>query len=252
MSHHQAAPFRVNRQSEPSAKGKVRVLMYHRIGAPRYGAFEKGTVATERFLRQLTVMRTLGYKFWSLDAVASWLSEGNPADLRGVVLTFDDGFGDLYTEAFPALAEIGAGAVIYLLSDMKEDAWRRAKFPDPLPLLTWPQVREMARTGIVFGSHARTHRRLTECGPQELREEVSGSKKRIEDEIGRAVRHFAYPYGVHDERTVDAVREAGYATACTTQKGSVRPGADPLRLPRWSVGKRMGALRFLLRMTVRS
>ena len=75
--------------------------------------------------------------------------------------------------------------------------------------------------------------------------------KRIEDELGRPVRHFAYPYGKHDQRVVDAVREAGYVTACTTVRGAVREGADPFLLPRLTIGKRMGMARFLLRLTIR-
>ena len=66
------------------------------------------------------------------------------------------------------------------------------------------------------------------------------------------MRHFCYPYGAWNERVVDVVRQAGYVTACTTSKGSVRLDTDPLRLPRLTVGKRMGMCRFLLRLTVRS
>ena len=80
----------------------------------------------------------------------------------------------------------------------------------------------------------------------------SAKLTRIEDELGTEVRHFCYPYGDFDDRVVAAVGEAGYTTAVTTRRGAVRSGADPLRLPRLTVGKRMGIVRFLVRVTVRS
>ena len=232
---------------------KVRVLTYHRIGAPRGGkSYEALTIPPQRFRRQLAVMRWLGRNFVGLDEVAAWLGNGPAMPPRATVVAFDDGFGGLYEHAFKPLVESGIPAVVYLLSDLREDAWRRAKSPQPLKLLDWPRIKEMADAGIVFGSHTRTHARLTECAPEDLRSEVVDSKKIIEDRLGREVRHFCYPFGAFDDRVVGAVGEAGYATACTTRRGTILHGADPLRLPRLTIGKRMGLLRFLLRITIRS
>lgn len=232
------------------ACGKARILTYHRIGLPRYGPYERCTVPPGRFLRQLRVLRALRYKFSTLDAVALWLRSGGRMDRGAVILTFDDGYAELYDRVFPLLREIGAGAVVYLVSGMEADLWRHDS-REPLPLLTWPQIREMADAGFVFGSHTATHCDLTRCTARELHEEVRGSKMRIEDELDREVRHLSYPYGACNDRVVDAVREAGYATACTTRKSAVRPGADPLALPRLTVGKRMGIIRFLMRLSYR-
>jgi peptidoglycan/xylan/chitin deacetylase (PgdA/CDA1 family) len=109
----------------------------------------------------------------------------------------------------------------------------------------------MAAAGIVFGSHSLTHARLTRCNAEQLRAEVMDSKKMIEDQIGRSVNHFCYPYGDFDQRIQQMVQEAGYHTACTTEKGVVLPGTNPWRLPRLAVGKRMRLERFLLRLALR-
>jgi peptidoglycan/xylan/chitin deacetylase (PgdA/CDA1 family) len=241
--------------SETHAKAenarKVRILTYHRVGLPRGGRTEPLTVPPDRFARQMRMLRRLGYAAVGMDEVAGWLG-GAALPARVAALTFDDGYGDLYESVFPLLAEMKLSATIYVVSDMEDAAWRRDSSPHPLPLLTAAQMREMAAGGVTFGSHTRTHRRLTECPPPELREEVAGSRKKIEDVLGREVRHFCYPYGAFDDRVVDAVRDAGYRTAVTTVKDSVRPGADPLRLPRWNVGRRAGMIKFFLRLTLRS
>jgi len=231
---------------------KVRILTYHRIGVPRGGrSYEALTVPPGRFAVQIGLLQRLGYHITGLDEVAAWLGNRRPLRSRPTVLTFDDGFADLYEHAFPRLARAGVPAVVYLVSDLREDVWRRESSPESLRLLDWRRIVEMADAGIVFGSHTRTHPRLTECTPDQLRAEVLDAKKIIEDHLGREVKHFCYPFGAYDERVVDAVREAGYATACTTRRGVVRQGADPLRLPRLTIGKRMGVVRFLLRITVR-
>jgi len=232
---------------------KVRILTYHRVGVPRGGrSYEALTVPPNRFKQQIALLRYMGYHLTDLDQVGAWLGDGRSLPARTTVLTFDDGFDDLYEYAFPLLAQAHTPAVVYLVSDLHEDGWRRRKSPNPLKLLGWPHIREMAEAGITFGSHTCTHARLTECSGQELRREVVDSRKAIADQLGSEVRHFCYPFGAYDDRVVAAVREAGYVTACTTVRGAVPHGADPLRLPRLTIGKRMGIVRFILRTTIRS
>jgi peptidoglycan/xylan/chitin deacetylase (PgdA/CDA1 family) len=230
---------------------KVRILTYHRVGLPRAGRWEHSTVPPRRFKRQVRTLRFLGSEFRRMDDVADWLGGRPPPGRRPVVLTFDDGYADLHEHLLPLLTERAIRATVFLVPGRTCNDWSRQSAGGLRPLLSWPQIREMADAGVDFGSHGLTHVRLPECGEQQLRAEVADSRKRIEDRLGRAVRHFAYPYGKLNERVVDAVREAGYSTGCTTTKGAVVAGADPFRLPRLTVGKRMGMVRFLLRFTVR-
>lgn len=232
---------------------KVRILTYHRVGPPRGGRkFEPLTVPPNRFRRQLRLLEALGATFVSLDLVADWLEGKAGLPPRATVLTFDDGFDDLYRHAFPLLAERSVPAMIYVVPDRQDDGWRRDRSPGPLKLLSWPRIREMADAGLQFGSHSCTHARLTECDDARLHREVTASRKQIEDQLGSAVQHFCYPFGNLDDRVAGAAARAGYRTACTTARGAVSPGADPLRLPRLTVGKRMNLFRFFMRVTIRS
>lgn len=102
--------------------------------------------------------------------------------------------------------------------------------------LTWEWAREMAANGIEFGAHTRTHpivSRLEDAAA--LRDEIEGSKRRIEVALGRPVRHFCYPNGRPEDispAAVDCVRRAGFETAVITETGVNLPGADPLLLKR--------------------
>jgi peptidoglycan/xylan/chitin deacetylase (PgdA/CDA1 family) len=88
---------------------------------------------------------------------------------------------------------------------------------------------------VTIGAHTVDHIRLRGRPAREQRETIAGSKAELEQSIGRAVPHFAYPFGRHDDfddHSVDAVRAAAFETACTTIPGTARSPADPYRLPR--------------------
>ncbi len=96
------------------------------------------------------------------------------------------------------------------------------------------QVREWQSAGHEIGSHTRTHPFLTQLPPDQAREEITSSRKELEDLFGRPILHFCYPYGDWNERVRDLVAEAGYKTACTTDPGINRPGVSPLALKRFT------------------
>ena len=102
--------------------------------------------------------------------------------------------------------------------------------------LTWQCVKQMSSDGIEFGAHTRTHPILSRVESETaLRDEIEGSKRRIEAEIGRPVRHFCYPNGKPEDidmRTVESVQRAGFETAVVTEEGFNFAGADPFRLKR--------------------
>jgi peptidoglycan/xylan/chitin deacetylase (PgdA/CDA1 family) len=229
---------------------KFRILTYHRIGVPRRGSFEALTVPPQRLAQQLRIVQMLRYEFLGLDDLCLWFAGEQKMAKRPVVITFDDGYGDIYEHAFALLQAWRLPAVVFLVANRKADSWREWGDQGPLQLLSWSQIKVMAAAGIVFGSHSLTHARLSRCNAEQLRAEVIDSKKMIEDQIGRRVNHFCYPYGDFDQRIQQAVQAAGYDTACTTARGAVLPGTNPWQLPRLAVGKRMRLERFLLRLVI--
>jgi peptidoglycan/xylan/chitin deacetylase (PgdA/CDA1 family) len=98
--------------------------------------------------------------------------------------------------------------------------------------LSWEEVRDLHRDGIWIGSHTVSHPRLSSLDAETLRREVTASRQRLEEELGGAIRSFAYPSGDLDEHVVMEVKRAGYDIAFTTRPGTNAPGADPLRVHR--------------------
>lgn len=99
--------------------------------------------------------------------------------------------------------------------------------------LSWSGVSELVTAGVEIGSHGVEHELHHARQPESFRRaELVDSKREIEMRIGRACRYFSFPDGVViDESSAEATR-AGYKLAFTTKVGAVRPGFDPLTLPR--------------------
>jgi peptidoglycan/xylan/chitin deacetylase (PgdA/CDA1 family) len=100
-------------------------------------------------------------------------------------------------------------------------------------LMTGTEIRALAeRPGHAIGAHSEHHLWLPRQPPGVRAREVAGCRRDLESVLQREVRAFAYPYGAHDEATVEAVRAAGFTAGLTVAEGLCARGADPLRLPR--------------------
>lgn len=202
---------------------RVPVLMYHAL-TPRTGS-HPCSLAVARFRGQLALLRALGYSSVSPEAVAEAGRGGRRLPARAVAITFDDGYVDTLTVARPLLWELGFTATCYFVAGALGGV---SYWTDPAPLMDWDGVRAWHAAGMRVGSHSLTHRDLTTLTDAEVRDEVIGSKRRLEERLGSPVRSFAYPFNRLDRRAVQAVREAGYDTACGGPDG-----ADPVwALPR--------------------
>ena len=126
---------------------------------------------------------------------------------------------------------------IHRVLDAVADQWgRSAASPPDARTLTASELGQLANSDVVtIGAHTTDHVRLRGLPAQEQRETISSSKRELERLCGRTVSHFAYPYGgldSFDDNSVDAVRQVGFETACTTVGANVRATSDPHRLPR--------------------
>jgi len=136
--------------------------------------------------------------------------------------------------------------------DAVSEQWQvgSASPPDAQTLNPEDLLRLAASDTVTIGAHTVDHVRLRDRPAREQQDTISGSKRELEQSIGRAVSHFAYPFGRRDDfddRSVDAVRSAGFDTACTTLPGTARVSTDPYRLPRRIVMD-WGRLRFRIQM----
>jgi peptidoglycan/xylan/chitin deacetylase (PgdA/CDA1 family) len=225
----------------------VPVLMYHHIGDPPPGTrLAKLWVPARSFARQLDWLSAQGYRTLTLSQALA----RRGGDQRVVVLTFDDGYADFYTTAWPLLQRRGMTATVFLVTGELDglNRWDQDKEPEA-PLLTRRQVQELAAAGVEFGGHSHRHRDLTTLEAGQLKREVVGCQKALTDLLGRPARSFSYPYGHWDARVAEEVRRAGFDAACTTRPGKLTAQGDPLAVPRIIVKRSDDALDFRLKLS---
>jgi peptidoglycan/xylan/chitin deacetylase (PgdA/CDA1 family) len=157
---------------------------------------------------------------------------------RPIGITFDDGYKDFYTQAFPVLRKYGFGATVFLPT-----AYMGGQFLGK-DCLSWTEVGELGRNGIEFGSHTVTHPILHTLGDRDLRAELHASKQEIEDRTGTEVSLFSYPYAFPQEdrafirRLSRILEECGYRWGVTTRIGRADKEQDPYSLKRIPVNDR--------------
>jgi peptidoglycan/xylan/chitin deacetylase (PgdA/CDA1 family) len=179
-------------------------------------------------------LREHGFQTIRLSELVRCLADRRPLPARSVVLTFDDGFESVYTEAFPILARYGFTATVFLVGDSYggQNDWpgQPALIPR-FSLLNWAQIRELAQYGIDFGGHTLTHPRLDRLGPAQLRQEIVTAQARLEEQLGHPVELFAYPYGSYSA-AAKALVEQTYCGACSVRLGVVSGHSDRYALER--------------------
>jgi len=229
------------------AGGRIPVLMYHKVVSEPVTGSQHGTwVTKERFERQLASLRRRGMNTVTLRDCLTAARGERPLPPRPVILTFDDGYLDNYSNAFPLLGKFGMTAVVFVVADpsLASNAWDSAAGEPWAPLMTREQALEMSRAGIEIGSHTLTHPRLPGLSTDRLAWELGESKRVLESWLDAPVVSLAYPYGAVDERVKRIAQQAGYECAVATNSGPIRFGRDPFEIRRVQILPWSGAFPF--------
>lgn len=197
---------------EPLKPGQifVPILMYHHIGVnpkPDNTVWAALFVTTPELDSQFNYLLKNGYHVISLKELYGALTAGTKLPDNPVVLTFDDGYRSFYENAFPLLKKYHLKATEFVIT----------RGVGALAYLTWDQIVEMDRSGLVeIGAHTEHHPSLTGISAASAIEEIKGSKLDLESRLGKKIEFFAYPYGDFNDSVVADVRNAGYLAAVST------------------------------------
>lgn len=217
---------------------RVPVLMYHRVGAAQDDLERKYCISAECFADHMHSLERTGWRAVPIDNFLAWLGGHTELPEQSFLLTFDDGFLDVYEHAHPVLKTLDWPATMFLVSGLigQTDNWPKTGNPGghSHPLLDRQRIDVMQREGWSFHGHSRNHCDLTNLPDAELNEQISGCREDLL-EMGLNPRFFAYPYGRFGEREASAVRSAGYEAAFSVQPGFNRRDVDRMRIRRLDV-----------------
>lgn len=191
----------------------VPILMYHHIKDLASNASELDltwTVAPKNFLAQIEWLAQHNYQTITMAKLNAYLRDGTPLPARSIVITFDDGWIEDYTIAFPALKKNNFVGTYFVYTQPL----------DRSPLyLSWKQIEEMSAAGMNFEAHTLTHPHLRALSAESMANEIMESKKALETRLKKPIVSFAYPFGEYNNAVIDAVKHAGFESAVTIDPG---------------------------------
>ena len=208
---------------------RVPVLMYHYIRVnpdplDAYGA--DLSVSPAHFAAQMEFLVHDGFTTITPDALIAALDHGAPLPPRPVLLTFDDGYDDFYTAAYPVLQRLGLRATSFVITG-------RVGTPG---YLTWDAMRAMQAGGLVqFEAHTVDHAEMAHIPLARAEYELGASKASLEAHLDTPVAYFCYPSGDYDPAVEDLLAAAGYRAAFTTQPGLWHHPGEAFALTRMRV-----------------
>lgn len=212
--------------------------MYHSISCSDNPKFRQFTVSPSSFAKQMRYLYQHRYTPITVTQYVRALSQGDASlPEYPVVLTFDDGFVDFYTEAFPIFQQYKFTATLYITTSFVggTSLWLQREKEVDRPMLTWDQLTEINAYGIECGAHSHSHRQLDTLSHLTAFDEIVLSKRFLEQHLSQEVGSFAYPFGYHTKSLRDLVRDAGFTSACAVGHAMNSATTDRFALTRLMV-----------------
>ena len=224
-------------------RSRVVILYYHRVGWA--DVLSKPTRAFRDDMQYLARR----YECLTLRELVDRLNSGVPITRKIAVVTFDDGYGDNYSMAFPELLRAGIPATFFVATGFigtersfvhdRRALARGAAARDDWAKMSWDDLREMQNAGMEIGSHTVDHVNMGQSEEATIRGQALESLAALKRELGPGKRGFCYPWGGPwdtSEIAGKVLGESGYYAAVTTMPGTVRRNDDLLKLRRVDVG----------------
>lgn len=212
----------------------IPILMYHYVEVvqdSRDTIRKSLSILPWTFEEQIKTLKTDGYTFITPKDLNNILTDRSPMPKKPIILSFDDGYGDFYTDVFPILQKYKVHAVAYIISG----------FLNQPNYLTRSELKEIIRSKIVeIGCHTMHHPALAKTSVPEAISEISGCHNDLLKEFGINTVSFAYPYGSYDPFLFPLVAGAGFNNAVTTEPGTNISHSNIYNIPRLRPGNRMG------------
>jgi biofilm PGA synthesis lipoprotein PgaB len=217
------------------------ILMYHKFGEDRYPST---SVTLEQFDAQLDYLKSNGFHVLPLEAVVTAYRNQTPLPENSIAITVDDAYLSVYKAAYPRMRKLNWPFAVFVATDGVDRGFRSH--------MTWDQMREMQKGGVLFANHTATHDYLIrkkegETGPAHIarvRADIERCQERLIQELGGAPMLFAYPYGEYNTDIAQLVKSMGFV-AFGQHSGAMGPYSNPVTLPRFPVNQHYGDLKNL-------
>ncbi len=210
----------------------VPILMYHHIRInprPNDPVWAALNVSPQQLDDQFAYLASHNFHTITFDQLFDALDGKISLPTNPIILTFDDSYRNFYDNAFPLLKKYNFQSIQFVITQVI----------GLTPYLTWDQILEMDRSGLVqFGGHTRHHPNLPDLPAAMIVDEVQGSKTDLEQHLHKTINWFAYPYGSYSDFIIKTVQNAGFKGASSTIYGANQSKDNLYLAPRIMVDSR--------------
>ena len=209
------------------------ILMYHHIQEDNPSQSDLNnrlSVLPSEFENQLKYLNENNFLTLASEQVVAKRIPSN-----AVWLTFDDGYSDNFQNTLPLLKKYQAKATFFIISSKVGESG----------YMNWQQIEELKNAGMEIGCHSQTHPNLTSLSETQIKNEIEGCKKDLEEKLGVAIVAFCYPVGEYNQQIVEVVKQAGFTTATTTNSGIANQDSNLYELPRIRINPEMSLESFI-------
>jgi peptidoglycan/xylan/chitin deacetylase (PgdA/CDA1 family) len=223
IANYRSSSSQNNRTKKPRKSVNIPILMYHHVkNHQEYDdEVEKGlSVKIANFQEQMKYLDSNGYQTISLDQL---FSDGGQ---KNIVITFDDGYKNVFTNAYPIMKEFDLTGTVFVITD----------FVGKDRYMNWDELRELYNAGWQIQSHSLTHPNLTNISLEEAWNQIYNSKIDIEKNISQIVTFLSYPAGKYNEEIIELIKKANYNGAVSTERGIENTQENIYHLKRERVG----------------
>lgn len=228
------APVVEEKPAIPDDATRVAILGYHDFSESQTETAMR--IRTSKFRKQMEAIKQLGFTVISLDDYLAWKRGEKSLPEHCILLTFDDGWKSVYTDAFPILKEFGYPFTLYLYKNYVDGGGKA---------LTSAMIQEMMKSGASIGSHSVTHpfpadikarlKKGSDVLDAYLRNEMGESQRFLESKFPCKVTTFAYPGGFHLEEMYKLADEFRYVSLFTVIPGKVKRSTPDKTTPRYMI-----------------
>jgi len=199
----------------------------------------------EEFEKLIVKLKKIGH-FVNTDECIEMLHGNIKIDKRYFHLSFDDGFRNNFTNAFPILKKHNVPAIFYVPSSLIGADWNSAenyclnttRYRAVIEMMSWEDLNNLLSEGFEIGSHTKTHARFSEISSSHelMEDEILGSKMELETNLKYECKYISWPFGKltdADSKSLKMVKDAGYVACFGAYRGTVEPGiTDIFSIPR--------------------
>ena len=223
------------------AASHVNILVYHHVSETTPAST---SVSPDQFRKHLQLLKDQGFTVVPLADALTVLSGSNNLPEKAIAITFDDGFANIYQNAYPILKEFNYPFTVFVATDSIDE-----HYPN---MMSWDQLRELQNGGVTIANHSADHGYLVRYRKHDrtwraaIRNNIERAQARLNAELDSEVPNwFAYPYGEFSKDLTALLKEMGYI-GFAQHSGGLWSGSNPQAIPRFAAAGIYASVKTLL------